>query len=439
MRVSKKEIGQIEGIETADIQEEAIVIDERGDLLLLVRHSKEVARRYRVTTSVLRTHSSYFDALLDGTKFSEGRAVDARLADLRKLYPDIAAAPYKELPSVTISEVDVSPSSLSSGLSGSAFEFFLRILHGHPEWPNNRRKASAGQSTFLAVLTHFAEMFASVPHLSLYIKAQMETGQFPRDIRPSVELSEEKCRRKLYVGLVLGLPQWVRLYSAALIIRGSHRWCEDEESCEKADCDDFPWHTLAGGVEEELEYRRTCVLDTISSLQTHFITLYISGGPQCKLGYDSSPQCDDFQLGSMIRFFTRKGMLKVQSTFAGTAGEGKAFTGDIGELLKSLKECPNYQIDANHRHCGLRARIITRLDSIDPRSQVGICLSCWRDARSLESWVENTDESCWQYGPNNRIRSPPTGARSGCTSAAENLRVKMMYTATEKDWTPSIT
>lgn len=181
------------------------------------------------------------------------------------------------------------------------------------------------------------------------------------------------------------------------------------------------------------------MLNTISSLQTHFITLYISGGPQCKLGYDSSPQCDDFQLGSMIRFFTRKGMLKVQSTFAGTAGEGKAFTGDIGELLKSLKECPNYQIDANHRHCGLRARIITRLDSIDPRSQVGICLSCWMDARSLESWMENADGFCWQYRPNNRIRSPLTGARSGCSSAAEHLRVKMMYTATEKDWTPSIT
>lgn len=248
MSASKEENHQIEGIETADTQEEPIVIDERGDLVLLVRHGEEVVRRYRVTTSVLRTHSPYFDALLDGTKFSEGRAVDAKLADLRKLYPDIAAASWEELPSVTMSEFGVCSASLSAGLLGSPFEFLLRILHGHPEWPV-RRKAAAGPSTFLAVLTHFAEIFASVPHLSLYIKAQMMDGHFQGDMRPSVELSEDKCRRKLYVGLVLGLPQWVRLYSAALIIRGSRRWYEDEESSEKAGRDDFPWDSLAGGVE----------------------------------------------------------------------------------------------------------------------------------------------------------------------------------------------
>ncbi|KAL8664263.1 MAG: hypothetical protein Q9202_003213 [Teloschistes flavicans] len=241
MRASKKRICQVEAIDT-------IVIDERGDLLLLVRHNKELARHYRVTTSMLRTHSSYFDALLDCTKFSEGKAVDSRLADLRKLYPDIASASCDELPTVTMSEVDVCSPKLSSGLSGSAWEFFLRILHGHPEWPN-RRKMPAGQSTFLALLTHFAERFASVPHLSLYIKTQMQNGHLQGDIRPPIELNEDQSRRKLYIGLVLGLPQWVRFYSAALVIRGSHRWFEGEESSEAADRNGLPWDALAGGVE----------------------------------------------------------------------------------------------------------------------------------------------------------------------------------------------
>ncbi|KAL8687069.1 MAG: hypothetical protein Q9218_006655 [Villophora microphyllina] len=406
-------------------QEAPIVIDEQGGLLLLVYYSNGLTRRYRVAIPVLRTHSSYFDRLLDSTKFSEGIAVESRLADLRKRYPHIASVSYDELPVVTLSDVHVK-SSLSSSLFESAFEFFLRILHGKPEWPN-RRKATAGQSTFLAVLTHFADMFAAVPFVSSYIKPQTLNGLLHGDMRPPIEISEDKSRRKLYVGLVMGLPQWVRFYSAALIIQGSRRWLEEDGNSETVEPNELPWDNLPGGVE-----------DTISSLQTHFFNLYVSREPQCKLGYDSSPKCDDFQLGSMVRFLTRKGMLSLQSTFVGTPEAAEPFTGDITELLKALKECPNYQIDANHRHCGLRARIIPRLDAIDPWFQVGICLSCWRNARSTESWIEDMNQGRWQYGPAQSI-DPPSALPNSCKTASDHIRfAKSMYTAAERNWTPSV-
>lgn len=179
---------------------------------------------------------------------------------------------------------------------------------------------------------------------------------------------------------------------------------------------------------EELQHRRRRVLDTISSLQSHFLQLYNSREVQCKLGYDSSPQCDLFQLGSMVRFFTRKGTLSLQSRLDRTDNEAQCCAGSVVELLKALKECPSYQIDGNHKHCGLRTRFIPLLDSIDPWQQVGLCLRCWKDDRSKESWLEAPSPEDWQPGAprSNRAVSP-------CDFA--HRRAKPMYTALRRNWT----
>lgn len=170
------------------------------------------------------------------------------------------------------------------------------------------------------------------------------------------------------------------------------------------------------------------MLEHISSLQNHFLQLYISREPQCKLNYDSSPQCDSFQLGEMIRFFTRKGTLSLQSTFAGTHEGMAPFDGDILELVRMLRECPSYQIDSNHKHCGLRTRFVPRLEHIKPWSQVGLCLHCWKRAQASESWLENPNKEEWRF-----CRHTFNVELSLC--GADHKKARLMYTACKRDWT----
>ena len=57
---------------------------------------------------------------------------------------------------------------------------------------------------------------------------------------------------------------------------------------------------------EELLCRREYLLETIGSVQNYFVNLYTFQPNQCRLGYDTSPACNSFQLGEMIRFFARR-------------------------------------------------------------------------------------------------------------------------------------
>ena len=133
----------------------------------------------------------------------------------------------------------------------------------------------------------------------------------------------------------------------------------------------------------------------------------------------------------MIRFFTRKGTLNLQHTLTEGEQESQQFSGNIVELLKTLKDCPSYQIDGNHRHCGLRTRFVPLLDSIDPWYQVGVCLGCWEKDRSKESWLEGPMQEAWQPG---LPRSSGPLPRCGI----DHTRIKQMHTATKRNWTPSV-
>lgn len=183
---------------------------------------------------------------------------------------------------------------------------------------------------------------------------------------------------------------------------------------------------------EELSHRRGCILETLGSIQSHFLHLYShsSPRPQCRLGYDSSWQCDSFQLGEMIRFFTRKGMLSMQNTF-GTFQAAPQYIGNMDDLLSSLRQCPTYQIDQNHFHCGPRSRLEPALASIGPTlSRSGICLHCWRHRRNEESWGENPTGGKWYLG---MARLPK--ASQDCH---DHRSIKAMCTADERNWTPPI-
>lgn len=228
--------------------DDPIVIDSQGDLLLIVHYNEDLTQYYRVSVSVLRKQSSYFDNLLDTTKFSEGIAVDGKLATLRKCHKDIACVPPSALPTVTISDIGIGPAEARTNFCEGSFGLLLEILHGCLQWSIVKTKGYV-RPVILALLAHYAEAFAAVPAVSTEIHALSEKGHIRGNVRPTKDIREDKSRQKIYAGLILDLPDWVQTHSAALIIWGSKRWMGENEHSNSVDTEEYPWDYLSGGVE----------------------------------------------------------------------------------------------------------------------------------------------------------------------------------------------
>lgn len=121
-------------------------------------------------------------------------------------------------------------------------------------------------------------------------------------------------------------------------------------------------------------------------LLSYFLSVYSSGDLQCKMGYSNSLNCDLFQLGQIVKFYNKLGLLHLESTMAGMEGRNP-FDGDIQKALDVLRQCPNYQIDKFHAHCGLRDRLTRVLEVIQATlADVAICGECWETDRPKISW-----------------------------------------------------
>ena len=457
-----------------------IDIDPNGDLLLRLNHAGTGADYvYRVSNIALRRASPYFNVLLDPSKFSEGIAVEKRLKAVRELHGATGAIPFSKLPMIFIPDIGQVPRGTSTE---SAVSLFLHILHkDDTAWP-------APRLSVVALIAIIADRFAATTPIANYCIQQNWKSKLIAQ-KGVTSSHEVRIRQELLIGLILRFPDWVRQYSATLVVQGSEKWRED---CEARKESEALWWNLPNGLEgkrslesaislsitlscfsavccyfgidmqtfptrilertsfafiswtyprvflalksrvsltwqsDELLCRRQYVLETISSIQSHFINLYASKQPQCKLCYDSSPQCDSFQLGEMVRFFSRKGLLHLQSTFTEPT-DNLTYSGSVANLLHTLRECPTYQIDRNHTHCGLRSRFYPALEFIKPLSQVGLCLHCWKDGQ--DSWLERPTEGMWSpVTP--RLRPPSASCR-------DHLSFKAMYTAERRDWTPA--
>lgn len=148
------------------------------------------------------------------------------------------------------------------------------------------------------------------------------------------------------------------------------------------------------------------------------------------MGYGSSWQCDSFQFGEMVRFFTRKGTLNLQNTF-GKFQDARPYTGNVEDLVSSLRQCPTYQLDEDHFHCGPRSRLEPALASVVPSlSRTGICLHCWRHNRGEDSWLERPTGGKWYLGMAQLLAVPK--------DCDDHRSIKAMCTADERDWTPRV-
>lgn len=196
---------------------------------------------------------------------------------------------------------------------------------------------------------------------------------------------------------------------------------------------------------DELQYRRECILNTVASVQRHFLDLYSSRDRQCKLGYDSSAACDSFQLGQMLKFLLSKNLIFLVD-FSPVSFESVPDTSmlELEELLTTLKQCPNYQVDKHHTNCGLRIRIDPIMDyirSMLSANVVSIAHADWKKRRVDVSWVVSRENAL--VGDDNAAkkfeftRSLANDQRFRYEGAIYADRMaKSLFTAQQWDWTP---
>jgi hypothetical protein len=176
------------------------------------------------------------------------------------------------------------------------------------------------------------------------------------------------------------------------------------------------------------------MLSTLSSLISHFLALYTSRERQCKQFYDSSAACDSYQLGEMIKFLTHKGLLKLTSPLSTYDECPDVYGGEIENLITILRQCPAYQIDQNHGHCGLRARIIPALDYIQAMlsSHIGISGRGWKSDRPNNSWATGEVGEAFRF--TRSVAGDQRLKTEGYLMA--DRHAKALFTVGRWDWSP---
>ncbi|CAD6439867.1 57ef8ea7-b8c8-4c50-9bd9-81113f3f826a [Sclerotinia trifoliorum] len=334
---------------------------------------------YRIRLDTLKKHSKYFGHLLGSDAFEEGRAISAKFAELSLSRKDASKLPAEELPRIQIKDEDYATRTIGRE---TVFHDMLRIIHGMDH------SSKSITLLYIVILVVMADRYDCMATIARYITGRFSNFRYP----PTLEkTTEEVVRQKIII--FYHTNQALRLSTATkeLIIRGSSRWSIYEEADSNFAA---AWWDLPEDLEAELSYRRSRIILTISSLQTNLLSLYTSRKQQCKLGYDSSAACDSFQLGEMVKFLTKKNLLSLIPFQAVSPDDPeflwpKAYDGDAEQLITLLRQCPSYQIDKNHGHCGLRSKLLPALDYIKEcmDAGIGIKVQLWKTERSTQTWI----------------------------------------------------
>ena len=225
------------------------LIAPMGDVFIVIKDPRtDFDVRYLCSRAVLREHSEYFNALLDSTKFSEGRAVEAKLQELATEYSDYFSTPASKLPTVAVSDVCQLPKAADQTAS-TVIKLFLDILHPlHTPWPKSRLEPI----NVVALLAILADRLGAVNTVRGYLRSQHIDHTLLKDRKTCTAYQLEiDNRQRLLAGMVFDFPPWVREYSAALILAGSKRQVTtnlEPGAHEEAD-EHALWWRLPNGVE----------------------------------------------------------------------------------------------------------------------------------------------------------------------------------------------
>lgn len=336
---------------------------------------------YRVRLETLKKHSEYFQILLK-PQFAEGLAVAEAFARFKEQNEEPANVVAERLPIIKIVDEDVATKTFGRE---TVFRDLLRVVHGTAE-----PLTTPFTTQCLVVLVLMADRYNLVPYIAKHFQKTLLNHKYPIPVSMDKN-AEEILRQKILVQYHTDQGPRFTTATKELIIRGSFRWNGYEDTSAELQT---PWWDLPHGLEVELSYRRACVLRTIASIQNQFLQIYSSKERQCKLGYDSSSSCDSFQLGEMVKFLTKKGLLNLVPFQAVSPDDPEyiwpeAYTSDIDTLIGVLRQCPSYQIDKHHSHCGLRTKLLPALDYIKSCMDTGLGIKLARSSTgpSFESWI----------------------------------------------------
>ncbi|KAI2632112.1 hypothetical protein GGR54DRAFT_18493 [Hypoxylon sp. NC1633] len=352
---------------------------------------KRARLAFRVSLKVLKGQSKYFEKLLTDNRFREAKDISGAFAALSMKNVKPEAAEANDLPWIKIQDDDQATHYAHREV---AFADLLRILHG--------REVATKQVTmpFVTTLAVLADRFDCAPAVSKYLASGLKF-KWPvtsrRPIRDEVSVmgrnGEDTLRQKILVSWLLNQPTRFHAATKEIILNGSRRWSAFAEDDGTSDA---TWWYLQDGLEQ-LQYRRQCILNTIASVQSHFLRLYTSRTRQCKLGYDSSAACDSYQLGEIFKFLTNKNLMFLVDFSPGSL-DSIADTSllQIESTLSTLRQCPSYQIDKNHTNCGLRTRMLPILDFIQgllSANSIPITRMAWKNDRQAVAWLAPDVES----------------------------------------------
>ena len=222
-----------------------VTVVVNGDLLLRIDdQARQIPFCYRVSSSVLRQSSPYFEKLLDGAKFSEGAMFATKSVELLKLYVDVDSIPAAELPIINISNTGLLS---ENSLHQTVLIHFFDILHNTK---SSRTVAKLHAINHIAVLAAIADRFSAIPAIVQYSRNK-RWSQLSQDAQigkgNTIRRNNEILRRqKIFSGYVYGFDDWVMLNSRLLVESGSMKWIDpDLEPGE----DLAPWWNLPGGLE----------------------------------------------------------------------------------------------------------------------------------------------------------------------------------------------
>ncbi|KAK6824933.1 hypothetical protein PG987_012427 [Apiospora arundinis] len=423
---------------------EVVVIAEAGDLILdesvvvVHRRIKRAAAPpksrlrlgFRVDTGVLRRQSQYFDRLLSDTRFQEAKTIAAALEALTLRDVKPADADVGDLPWIQVVDDD---EATHYPHRDKVFADFLSILHGKETATAAAANAAAAAAAaaaasaaattaanatattkakttpavvaatpgvtldFVAALAVLADRFDCAAPVSkslnlagglkykwpLTQRKQPPSGNNGEEITKMSRKTESVLRQKILVSYLLDQPPRFLAATRELIMNGSCKWTAFPDPTEAVD--EESWWYLQDELEQELQYRRECILNTLASIPRHFLALYSSRTRQCKLGYDSSAACDSYQLGEMFKFFVNKNLLFLVD-FSPASLDRIVDTSlmPVESILAALKQVPSYQIDNHHKNCGLRTRILPVLEFVQAllsANSVPVACGAWKASK----------------------------------------------------------
>lgn len=136
-----------------------------------------------------------------------------------------------------------------------------------------------------------------------------------------------------------------------------------------------------------------------------------------------------------MKFFMSKKLLSLTSPLAANFEDySEEYGSDIETLITIMRQCPAYQIDQNHNHCGMRSRILPALDFITGMltSNIGIDRKCWKTDRPTACWEDNGAGQPFKFtkGIAGDQRLKVDGLIVG------NRHAKAFFTASSWDWSP---